>query len=671
MAFRLFINNEEADVDPNVRISFTFQVNDIAEMKDRQGSFSNQFKLRKTRKNARLLGNANVSFSSNPSRWRRVPARAEDDGGTVTTNGFLIITMVDEFFNVVFYAGILDMFSKIGEKMLTELDLVSLRHIWNEANVIASYSSSDNPYCYAPADYGGTITGLTLDYLKLGMWHKGSFLVEKIIEEAGYSVAGSFLSNSDYKSVYIFGQKPEYDSNLFVGEMRVSDADSLTTVWPSIPTIGHAPVFSNIDEPLASSPFPGGQFDDVITVPISTLLPGLTQDYSGIKFKANGLYTIEADIRFNMDYGLLINHQPLIRSFFTLITSGGTLQQNGTTQANLDASNWSGFISSGVYQQPPFGEEKKNVIRFQVQANSGDTLIYFSQDIGGVVTGQPILMSNKSFIKITEVQDTELSAGSWVDVASSLPDTSQTNWLKTMAQLFALTFNVEITTKTCTLTQFNELYANKGISRDWGSKLINIDKAKSEFKAPYSKKNTVSFSNEEDLAETRGSGYFLIDDETLPDQQEIFQIPFSGSEEFSHVSGIKSITFPGYDLLEGKFLELTKRIAFIKYDGTGLAITVNGTAVPTPYPQIWFSTVDRIENLDFQNYLFQTYYNKLIEMMNQYLKFTGEFLLKPIDVYRFNHFIPVYIPQLLAYFYVNKILAYTPSVPTKVELIRM
>jgi len=186
------------------------------------------------------------------------------------------------------------------------------------------------------------------------------------------------------------------------------------------------------------------------------------------------------------------------------------------------------------------------------------------------------------------------------------------------------------------------------------------------------------FSNKNDVATTRGEGFFTIEDEMLPDEKEMFKIPFAQSELFEHVSGIRTITFPGYNSTDFKFEDDPGvRLAFIKRDGTTLALQVNSIPVGPlaggpAYPQVWCIDLEkRSSNLDFDLYLLGKYYPHIAVMLKSYLKITGDFYLKPIDLYQFNHFIPIYISQFSAYFYPNKILSYVPGAPVKVELIRM
>lgn len=72
----------------------------------------------------------------------------------------------------------------------------------------------------------------------------------------------------------------------------------------------------------------------------------------------------------------------------------------------------------------------------------------------------------------------------------------------------------------------------------------------------------------------------------------------------------------------------------------------------------------------FQNYL-DAYYPKFISMLNEYHKFNVLIRLNTLDIYNLDLFKPIYIKQLGANFYINRVINYKEGKLTEVEIIKI
>jgi hypothetical protein len=110
---------------------------------------------------------------------------------------------------------------------------------------------------------------------------------------------------------------------------------------------------------------------------------------------------------------------------------------------------------------------------------------------------------------------------------------------------------------------------------------------------------------------------------------------------------------------------ITDGLGDITYDDGTTSATFSDAAL------CYFILTGKTFNAGFNNSMLPDNYTALTRVLNQSRKLTLLFKLTELDMYNLDHFIPVYLSQFAAYFYVNKVLNWTGEGLTKVELIRI
>lgn len=203
-------------------ISITYNVADILDIDKVNSSYSKTIKIPETKNNREIFGDISdlgVSSSFNPNKRTKAFILVNT---IVVMEGFLQLRKVivnkdsdKREYEVVIYADNDNFFKEVGERFLTDLDFTELNHIWNEQNIVQSWTSSyEAGYFYPLIDYGynwslGDINGWTTAWntqVKVGQMYPSTnvkYIWNKIFENAGYNYQSEFLDSIIFESLYI------------------------------------------------------------------------------------------------------------------------------------------------------------------------------------------------------------------------------------------------------------------------------------------------------------------------------------------------------------------------------------------------------------------------------------------------------------------------------------
>ena len=186
------------DVAKEFGMGLNYSIEDISDPSKRNSSFSKTIVLAGTKNNNEILGylfdiNSDFTFF-NPNF--KLDAKILVDE-TVVLDGFLQLRKINKedegntiFYDVVIYENAVDLFSVMGEKLLTDLDFSSLNHTYNHTNISASWTNTST-YVY-PIFYKNSKTYQTQDF-KPAIFLKDYII--KIADSNGFSLGGSFLDD--------------------------------------------------------------------------------------------------------------------------------------------------------------------------------------------------------------------------------------------------------------------------------------------------------------------------------------------------------------------------------------------------------------------------------------------------------------------------------------------
>ena len=209
MANELFIDGQSVDLGKGTKIGLTLQVNDIAEVVDRQGNFSNTFKTPKSQTNKIIYEHAEQVNSITNIPYRKLPAKYVQDGIELVSNGYCEFKSASDFYEQTIFGGILDFFSQIKGKKITDLDLSAYDHTWDLATIFASRVNTDG-YIYPLIDFNDDSDTLIPPYFGFSDRNIDArtlfpamfihTLIEKIFEGTTYTLAGAITLTNRYKN---------------------------------------------------------------------------------------------------------------------------------------------------------------------------------------------------------------------------------------------------------------------------------------------------------------------------------------------------------------------------------------------------------------------------------------------------------------------------------------
>lgn len=157
---RIFIENQELDVNQNFTNQITYAVDDIKNIDSKSTAFSKTIVLPGTSTNNRLLGNIfdfgnsnftedslpNIQYNFNASK--SVPARIDQDGLTIIKGVLRLLEIIVDGKNIEYEVAIFGEFggfaNAISNKKLTDLDFSQYDHVYNISNITNTWTASDS-----------------------------------------------------------------------------------------------------------------------------------------------------------------------------------------------------------------------------------------------------------------------------------------------------------------------------------------------------------------------------------------------------------------------------------------------------------------------------------------------------------------------------------------------
>lgn len=217
MITEFWYNNESVDLYAETKIRHTFQVNDIAEVRDRQTTRTNSFNIPKTAKNVRIMGGLGISSDTSRLPYQKPNCRIKLEGFDLIVKGWANIKETDNEYKIYVYSGIISFFKAIENKTLgNDLDLSEIDHTKNLQSVISSFSNPNYRYFIADFNgkthYGNNDSIVNIDYLIPAARVK--YLWEKIHSKYNFTYSGSIFSDSEFDELFISYPKGFANDNL-------------------------------------------------------------------------------------------------------------------------------------------------------------------------------------------------------------------------------------------------------------------------------------------------------------------------------------------------------------------------------------------------------------------------------------------------------------------------
>ena len=467
------------DIKENEKVTYTIQVQDLADVSSVASSVTTSFKLPKTKNNYEALKSLSLPSDTSNFPYLKNVCKLYNFGTTLIDNGWLKINNSDEeSFNVNIENGIIDFFKDIeGKTIGNDLDLSDTNHNKDLITVINSFERND--YTYIIADYNGLNTYLkggvnyiNVDYLVPSLNSK--YIWDKIFNSIGYTYSGSV-----------------FNSELF------------TNLWVTYPK---APPTEADDEQLPN--------------PVLRLSTNKT---GNIEYVGDQTYRI---LEFNLE-NVTTNDNDFLNNKL-IVKHTGTYNLKSIIYGYADymiTNNWGGEIGS-----------EKSILLPALRINgviklcSNDSTLNLKQ--GDIVeflcTWHGLSSSNRIFIlkgivflsydfKLTQISQQV------VDFASEFLDVSLSEFIKEIMMRFALTPFIDVESKHIKFLTLSERINTNNV-KDWTDKFVRRTDENYIYKG-YAQRNWLKHKYNDENA-TFNNGFLSVSNQTLQPQKDLYSSKF-------------------------------------------------------------------------------------------------------------------------------------------------
>lgn len=626
---KLYVGDLLCDMDDSEIVPINKQVNDIAQMQDRNSDFTASFKIRKTRAMKALFELSGEVGANTEFPYRLQDCKVVQDNIEVITHGILTLIKVDDqYYHVSIISGNASFFKEIESLKITDLTLPSMVHTWDVNTIIDSNSSispaPDVVYPLCEPSVDGGMTPLTDDGDRVDLYGKWIWafckvktIWDEIFVNAEYNVEGDDVLSSD-----LFDKLYMPISNLKLGDPTKY---MYSVYWSGIRNVV-------VNELLA---FTG-----------ATLIKGTDQF-------AQGYYTCPLTAKYTFTVGIIsggLLFPPalyLTKYFNTLV---GTFEVVNT-----------GFIG-WTYE-------------VEYEATAGDVLY--------VVT-TPFNYAYYS-IAVSKIESAKIAYGSEVDSRLHLPPMTQVDFIKMICNMFGLVPEVNTRTRTVKFWNYRELYENIPLARDWSNYLSERDD-EVEFKfGDYAQINKLRYKDSNDVLPDNGMGELPIEDETLKETKDIVSLSVATADEVRILDNIFAVDVAriGFNKWNGSgakydpndqidprivYVDRVRSVASPPYEKTlGIIYTdlIYGDTTVTVDSPLKACTLP----ISFSNLI--VHYAGVSRLLTKTNLRRARFNLPVYEIAGLKHEIPVYLRQYKAYFYVNKINNYVAGKLCTIDLIKL
>ena len=657
-----YLDSELVDLGKDTKVGITLQVNDIAELENRQANFSNTFKTPKSKNNKAIYEHSDVVSSATGKPYEKIPAKYVVDGIELVSNGYCEIKSAGDFYEQTIFYGILDFFSQIKGKKLSDLDLTEFNHTWDLATVFASRTNTDG-YIYPLIDFNDDshlasdpyfeITGRGVDVRTL---HPAIFyhtLIRKIFENTTYTLAGDVtLSNKYLNRLFPFQlDKLEYSGNYGLS--------------------------NNIKVRLNSTLATSSTTGDMLLSPVKFKVESGSGYYDNPNSydPATGIFTIP-------------NTGAYIFEALTIIQVTNGIPSN-TWDYEIEIVKTVGGIDTVLnsYSNSGIGNalEIDTLTTTALILNKGDLAkvivhVYTNAAPGGSTVS---LDATSSF---TATIQTSFAFGDEIMMSGVMPDMTQEDLLKSIANQLGIIFIPDNVKRIIYFRQYDELYANIPNAVNMSDKLHEGSEVKVSFREKnYAQKNWLKYKENKTVTvsglipeQGRGDGFFTIEDENLELEKTLLTLPFSASDDVTRLNGLSVCRIPKLHAGEMNNQTGLRMVMLNRQDITGGDVvyrdfTPAGSTLQssTSIPLTYFIDDTKEDSLGFNNLISVDYEKFVNRMMRNYKKIECDFKLSIKDIHNFDFFKPWSIDKFSGFFYVNKINNFVKGRLTSVELIRM
>lgn len=568
MKRELYISGRLIDLSEDQPIALSYQVNDIAELSDRQANYSNRFTIPDTNNNSYVLNFTNSIPSNTKAPYRKLPCTYIQNGIPVIQNGIAIIEQYSGSYDITIYSGIYDFFQQIGDKTLLDIDWSELNHTYNVSTILGInndwYSGNNTKSCWPLINWGGYSSSAYVDIKYQLPVLLYPFIIDKIFSLTTYSKSGLIFTEPIYNSMALTLSPDVFTNDDAVNLSRSFKSFSSDTLfknrWVSTeekPVLDLLKLFNNFT-PSGGFDSTDGEFHKGVSPKTSYYIGDPNGPFIPDGARPGGKIntTAVADIP-NRDFSSYIS-----KSFNTV-----EFKVHMYYYVTDDGAQGTVYIKkNGVvkYKEDLLGIGQVNLldVDFSIPLVPGDvitiTIEYRQQDIYQSSLG------DYSYVSAT-ITDT-LAINTEINYNKLIPEIKLKDIIKNFAQKFALIISTSKTKREMIFTEFKEIKQNTLQAQDWSEKIDVSNKETISYRiGNYTQTNNLRWAAD-DKTNGIGDSAFLIDDLILDTESDLFELIFPACLPFPNIrtttdqqtSGNEGVQIPRFTLVEADIWEAFK-----------------------------------------------------------------------------------------------------------------
>ncbi|PJJ79960.1 hypothetical protein [Mucilaginibacter auburnensis] len=662
---QLYINDTLVDLSDDSPIALTFQINNLAEVKNQQGNTSNQFKIPLTQHNRRILGFPDdVAFCSD-APYKKYPAKLVQDGLEIIPYGLAELNSVDnDTASVTILSGNVDFFDAIDGKLYDMGEIFKpYEHKW-DVDSVASSQTKTSGWIYPVIDYGNLPSypqPINVNYLRPGFFIKTA--IDEIVKKTGYRASGSLLNDPLYPKLIAQFSNSAWEHGTIFQNNEADDPYRCV-------------VKTNADQTFNKNNY-ADRFRFYNTVVDKSNL--WQTDNGNHVYRAPATLSVSVVFEFSVELMGDLSKNNEDQHFGIVFRIKKHPNADFLTDITIDLSTDTQPVTWQLYRRVA-----NNVkLSYELELLQGEG-VYVEYNVNNSKHGTVVVKQDATLTINTKRQN--VLYGHNVQCERIFPDISAKDLLKDTLQRFGIICQTDNAKRTVSFNSFRDIVNNIPVAKNWSDKCLDQGKAISFQLGGYAQENKLKYK-EDDAVLPIGfaDAVIKVNDATLPASADLFESQFAPTLASpymnSSVAQIKMTEHDGNEfnigvapriLIDQKLpLGGGKTVTFT--DGRGNNRIVNDY-ISTPY----FHKVDAPDiegnygqaSLKFDN-LRKRYYPELEKILKQTKKVVRYFLLTPLDILELDLMVPVYIEQDSAYYYINKIDAWRKGQATKVELVKL
>lgn len=642
---RLIVNGVDVDLYDKDQAGINLGVNNLGDLTDRDGGYSQTLKVPKTDKNLATFGYSHSLVSNSEDVYTKLECQYYSGGVQLIGQGYAVVNDVGVDFNLTLFSGNTSLFSKIEGLKLSDLDLSDYDLIWDFDGVASMYGNTASPMTLLLDNGNVEYNSREIETSEMYFHLFFSTILDQIFIDAGFEKDGAIFSELDYTQM-IFPFVNEYPKQglVEIEESMTKAVNTTTEILTPAPT----GTFSDVDLTFADDSVRGYDVND---------------NYDTV----TGVYTAPHLGRVKIKSHLVIYVNDMIGGvtgtlvYIKIMVNGVQVTTSETLLHEQALNNDNNYLDFELEVDVNAGDE------IQLTAVTYNPIGHPVGYFVGIVTGDDST-NGRSYFQF-DLDDELLWGGMW-RANRNLPDMAQKDFLKMFCQIFGQSFETDEFSAMVSFFNIDEVIARKGLDESFDySDYFDVGSENIKYHSTYAKINECKFAKDDNVTEFYGDGSFAIGDETLKEKMTAIQLPVASSLTVSRMLGIEMGQLLRFDI-DGK--EVTPKPRILKRVSTPLTSTnyIRLVEDGTANVQDFFSSITGLFLYDF-NYLLSTYYVGWIEVLNDYKLVGCNVLVPSSKVQQFTFKYPVYIARLSSWFYVNKIENYKNGKLCKLELQRI